>query len=104
MVIRDWLTIGNIIIWLWPMLITTIPHLKTNNPTLTQQRPYLEGRGNIKTYTAIPRPIVYTGVNAAYGDGAAVTRLSGVGVGGNLLDMEGDMYDKILDGSFDGTI
>ncbi|MBT8190964.1 MAG: hypothetical protein KJO29_11095 [Bacteroidia bacterium] len=74
------------------------------NPTLTQQRPYLEGRGNIKTYTAIPRPIVYTGVNAAYGDGAAVTRLSGVGVGGNLLDMDDEMYDKILDGSFDGAI
>ena len=75
-----------------------------DNPTLTQQRPYLEGRGNIRTYTAIPRPIVYEGLNASYGDGAAITRLSGVGVGGNLLDMEDDMYDKILDGSFDGTI
>ncbi len=74
------------------------------NPSLTQQRPYLEGRGNIKTYTAIPRKIIYNGLNAAYGDGADITRISGVGVGGNLLDMTDEMYDKILDGSFDGRI
>ena len=75
-----------------------------DNPILTQQRPYLEGRGNVKTYIGIPRPIVYQGLNASYGDGAAITRISGVGVGSNLLDMEDYVYDQILDGSFDGRI
>ena len=71
---------------------------------LGQTTPYLEGRKNIKTYTVVPRPIVYQNQNAQYGDGAVITRESGVGVGGNFLDMEDDMYDKILDGSFDGNI
>jgi len=74
------------------------------NPILTQQRPYLEGRGNIRTYKAVPRPIVYQGLNAEYGQGVAITRLSGVGVGGNVVDMTDDMAGKILDGSFDGSI
>jgi len=71
---------------------------------LGQATPYLEGRKNIKTYSVVPRPIVYQNQNAEYGDGAVITRESGVGVGGNFLELEDDMYDKILDGSFDGNI
>jgi len=71
---------------------------------LGQATPYLEGRKNIKTYTIVPRPIVYTKQNASYGDGAVITRVSGVGVGGNFLDMDSTMYDKILAGGFDGRI
>jgi len=75
-----------------------------SQPNSTQPTPYLEGRGNVQTYTVIPRPIVYENLNAAYGDGAAVTRIHGVGVGGNNLDMKDEMYDKILSGDFDGRI
>jgi len=71
---------------------------------LGQALPYLEGRKNIKTYSVVPRPIIYQNQKAEYGDGAVVTREAGVGVGGNFLDMEENMYDKILDGSFDGKI
>lgn len=74
------------------------------NPTLTQQRPYLEGRKNIRTYKVTPRPIVYEGLNADYGDGVPITRLSGVGVGDNLVDVDESVYESILDGSFDGRI
>ncbi len=75
-----------------------------SSDVLGQSTPYLEGRRNISTYSVVPRPIVYQNQNAAYGDGAVITRVSGVGVGGNFLDLEDSMYDKILDGSFDGEI
>ena len=73
-------------------------------PNNTQPRPYLEGRGNVMTYTVTPRPIIYENLNAVYGDGAAITRISGVGVGGNNLDVEEETYDRILSGEFDGRI
>ena len=76
----------------------------TEAPNATQPRPYLEGRGNIETYTVIPRPIVYEELNSSYGDGAAVTRINGVGTGGNVLDLEEGMHDKILSGIFNGRI
>ena len=69
-----------------------------------QKRPYLEGRRNIKTYTTIPRPIVDRQMNSDYGDGPVVTRLSGVGVGGNFIDISEATRQAILDGSFDGSI
>ncbi len=71
-----------------------------NNSTLSQARPYLEGRGNVRTYTVTPRPIVYEGLNAQYGDGVKITRIRGVGVGGNIIDMDDDMHDLILSGDF----
>ncbi len=69
-----------------------------------QRSPYLEGRNNIRIYTGVPRPIVFVNQNAKYGDGARITRLDGVGVGGNFLDLEEGMYEAILDGSFDGRL
>ena len=70
----------------------------------TQPTPYLEGRENISTYIVTPRPIVYDKLNASYGDGAEVTRLHGVGVGGNNLELKEEMYDQILSGTFDGRL
>jgi len=67
-----------------------------NNPTLTQARPYLEGRRNIRTYEVIPRPIVYRDLNAAYGDGAIITRLEGVGTGGAFLDITEEDRTRML--------
>ncbi len=72
-----------------------------DNPRAGQIEPYLEGRKNIKTYTVVPRPIVYTQQNANYGDGAKITRIDGVGVGGNFIDMDPSMYEAILSGSLD---
>ena len=64
-----------------------------------QRTPYLEGRGNIRTLTVIPRPIIYENQNASFNDGAIVTRLDGVGLGNNFVDLADDMYDKILEGT-----
>ncbi len=66
------------------------------NPEITQQKPYLEGRQNVKVYSATPRPIIYQLPQAEYGEGVPITRISGVGVGGNNVDMNPEMYDKIL--------
>jgi hypothetical protein len=61
-----------------------------------QRKPYLEGRRNIGPrgdglpYTAIPRPITDREMNAAYGDGAVITRSDGVGTGENFLDLSAE--------------
>jgi len=69
-----------------------------------QKRPYLEGRNNVKTYVAIPRPIVDRNVKSSYGDGAVITRLDGVGIGGNFVEMSQETRDKIMSGNFDQKI
>lgn len=69
-----------------------------------QKRAYLEGRNNVKTYIAIPRPIVDRKVKAAYGDGAVITRLDGLGVGGNFVEISDESRESILNGSFKGEI
>ena len=70
-----------------------------------QTTPYLEGRRNIKIYTVIPRPIVDRALNAQYGDGAVVvTRIDGVGNGGNFLDMTDETRVAIEIGSFGNKI
>ena len=69
-----------------------------------QKKPFLTGRRNIRTYAPIPRPIVDRDLHAKYGDGPIVTRIDGVGVGGNFVDISKETKAKILDGSFDGTI
>jgi hypothetical protein len=70
-----------------------------------QNKSYLEGRRNVKTYTFTPRPVVYKELQTAYGQEAPVTRLQGVGTGGNLLVLEDGTMEAILDGSieFDET-
>lgn len=74
------------------------------NDQVGQRRPYLEGRGNIEVYTFTPRPQVYQELQAAYGQEAEITRISGVGTGFNALDMVDGTYDEILSGDFNGEI
>lgn len=74
-----------------------------------QRLPYLEGRRNIGEngnpyYTAIPRKIVDENINAVYGDGAVITRIDGLGNGGNFLAISQATENAILDGSFNGEI
>ena len=70
-----------------------------------QKRPYLEGRRiRQEAYVAIPRPIVNRRLQSNYGDGAVITRLDGVGAGGNFLDVSDEQRMAFLDPSFDGTI
>ncbi|MCR9051590.1 MAG: hypothetical protein ACE362_24790 [Phaeodactylibacter xiamenensis] len=75
---------------------------------LGQPEPYLEGRGNIGPngdglpYTAIPRPIIYQDLNAAYGDGAIITRIDGVGAGRNFLDLSEETHAGMEEAFADG--
>ena len=69
-----------------------------------QKRSYLEGRRNVKTYTLVPRPIVYEDLQTAYGDGPVVTRIQGEGNPGKFLDVDPAIYDLIVNKNFDGKI
>jgi hypothetical protein len=74
-----------------------------------QKRAYLEGRGNVGgpsggAYTFVPRPIVYEQLQAAYGDGPAITRLSGEGNPGVFLDIDDSMYEILFNGSGNGKV
>ena len=58
------------------------------NPSDGQDKPYLEGRKRIKLYTAIPHKIVNgTVINSSYGDKPVITRWTGIGNGGNRLEL-----------------
>lgn len=62
-----------------------------------QKKPYLEGRKNIKCYTAVPHKIVNgTVMQAKYGARPAVTRIVGVGNGGNELELSDSTIAEIL--------
>ena len=62
-----------------------------------QKKPYLEGRKNIKCYSAVPHKTVNgTVLRATYGDSPAVTRLVGVGNGGNELELSDETIQEIL--------
>lgn len=69
-----------------------------------QQKPYLAGRNNIKTYTAIPHIITPenngTVLNSEYGDGPVIKRIEGQGNGGIVLDFtEATANDLISSGN-----
>ncbi len=65
-----------------------------------RNRPYLQGRRNIKLYSGIPHFTTPeaggTTVNAAYGEGVVMTRLEGKGNGGNNLDFTDETVTEIL--------
>ncbi len=62
-----------------------------------QKEPYLAGRKNIKVYTGIPHKTVGTiSPKGEYGDIPPITRLSGQGNGGNVLNLTRESVDKIL--------
>ena len=70
-----------------------------NNPIALygQKTPYLAGRKNIRLYSATPHKIVNgTVVNSNYGDKLEITRWSGVGNGGNQLELSQETIDEIL--------
>ena len=73
-----------------------------------QPKPYLVGRkasdGPIQVFTVVPRPIVDQVLQSSYGEGVAVTRLEGVGAGGNFLDLDSTTRANILQPGFDSTL
>jgi hypothetical protein len=67
------------------------------NGLLGQKKPYLAGRRNIKTYTAIPHPTVNgVIVNGEYGEGPQVTRVDGNGNGGLIVEFTEETVEEIL--------
>jgi hypothetical protein len=62
-----------------------------------QKQPYLPGRKNIQTYTAIPHKTVNGMImNSTYGDGPAVTRIEGQGNDGMILEFTQETIDEIM--------
>ena len=60
--------------------------------------PYLQGRRNIRVYSAIPHKIESSGTetHSNYGDGPEVTRIEGHGNGDKIVDLTQASIDKIL--------
>ena len=62
-----------------------------------QMKPYLEGRKNITCYTAVPHKIVNgTLMRCNYGDKPAITRLVGIGNGGNETELSQESIDELF--------
>ena len=67
------------------------------NGLLGQKKVYLEGRKNIQCYSAVPHKTINgTVLNANYGDRPSITRIVGVGNGGNELELTKESVDLIL--------
>lgn len=69
-----------------------------------QQKPYLPGRNNVRTYTGIPHKTAPTFdglvLNSAYGDQPQVRRMEGTGNGGNLIEIDSLDVIRILENGF----
>ena len=62
-----------------------------------QKEPYLAGRKNIKLYSAIPHKIVNgTVINSSYGDQPVISRWTGVGNGGNHIELSDADVETLL--------
>jgi hypothetical protein len=68
-----------------------------------QKLPAIIGGGNVGDrstglgyYTVIPRPITDKTLNASYGTGAPITRVDGVGVGGNFVEITDETRDRMF--------
>jgi len=69
-----------------------------------QRAPYLEGRGNIRTYDPLPHPQTFRKINGLYGEGSVVTRLEGIGAGENFLELGEGELEQILAGTNNGEV
>ena len=70
-----------------------------NNPIglFGQKTPYLAGRKNIQLYSAVPHKTVDgTIINSNYGDKLPITRWTGLGNGGNQLELSQETIDEIM--------
>lgn len=67
-----------------------------------QKKPYLAGRNNIQTYTAIPHKSEPqdegTVIQADYGFGPSITQIEGIGNGNNVIDLTQESIDEIMSG------
>ena len=61
-----------------------------------QAIPYLQGRGNIKRYTAIPHIPIGDKMNSSLGDGPVITRIQGQGNGGMTIEFSDMTITEIL--------
>ena len=62
-----------------------------------QQKPYLEGRKDIRCYSAVPHKIVNgTVMQCEYGQKPAITRIVGQGNGGNELELSQESIDELF--------
>ena len=62
-----------------------------------QKLPFLAGRKNITLYSAVPHKIVNgTIINSSYGDQPVVSRWTGIGNGGNHLELSDEDVDTLL--------
>ncbi|MFN9595706.1 MAG: hypothetical protein ACK560_02855 [Bacteroidota bacterium] len=65
-----------------------------------QKKPYLAGRNNIKTYSAIPHSqVIENGgqiFGSEYGSGPRITRIEGQGNGGMVLDFASDYTNDLM--------
>lgn len=62
-----------------------------------QKAPYLAGRKNIKSYTAIPhKQVGLTAAQADFGDSPAITRIQGQGNGGQILELSDATVEALL--------
>lgn len=86
----------------------------TNDPlapsNIGQKKPYLAGRKNVRTYSAIPHitspEVNGTDQNANYGTGLKLTRVEGTGNGKNMLELTSASEEAIVNSvpvNFNGT-
>ena len=62
-----------------------------------QKLPYLAGRKNIKLYSAVPHKIVNgTIINSSYGDQPVVQRWTGIGNGGNHIEIADEDIETLM--------
>ena len=61
-----------------------------------QKQPYLQGRNNIKVYTAIPHIPLADVQNSSYGEGPVITRIQGQGNGGMIIEMDDNSIAQIM--------
>jgi hypothetical protein len=71
------------------------------NDNSEAKKPYIQGVLNYKLYTAIPHkvsPEAFGSIfDTRFGDGFEVTKISGIGNGGNLVDIDDEQEKNILE-------